>query len=98
MVTALSPPPPLPQDKHNFDTADTVNRVLLGIPVPSYPLLHGLLYFTLERVIEDILAAEYFQPLPNPYVQIQWYIVALVGQAGACVLILFFIRLVKAYW
>ena len=87
-----------PQDDASPSTADAVNTVLLCLPVPSYPLFRGLLYFTLERVLEEYVAATTFEALPDPYSKIQWYLVALVCQAAASVVILFFIQLVKTYW
>lgn len=84
-----------------FDYNDNGFSYWLGIvPMPSYHLASGLMYFTLKRVFAQVENTFTFQPLPHPITKIWPYIVGLVIHGIFAIVILIIIQLIqtRALW
>ena len=82
----------------NRDTSDLpLSIALLFIPVPSYPLARGLMYFSLNRVAEEFLASLTGGTVSDPLTNIRKYIGSLVGQTCLYLMLLVIIQLIMTH-
>lgn len=62
--------------------ASETSYLLVYAPFPSYCLGRGMLYLTLDRVFQDIVATFTLKPVPSPFVGMWPFILSLWIQAG----------------
>lgn len=85
-------------DADSVDTSNsTLGIALLFIPVPSFPLARGLMYFSLARVIEEVQDTISYKPLSDPFDYISKYLLALFGHMCLYLFVLVIILLVQAH-
>ena len=61
--------------------ASETSYFLVYMPFPSYCLGRGMLYLTLDRVFQELVATFTFKPVPSPFVGMWPFVVSLWVQA-----------------
>ena len=69
---------------------------LLFIPVPSFPLARGLMYFSFARILEEVQDAILSKEVSDPFTYINKYLIALFGHMCFSLVVLVIILVVQA--